>query len=91
MRRKNIKDILPFYPMSMLIAKESSSSVCIPLPVILNDSSLKDVLSGFAAGATGTAMNCWTDVPTLGRSISGSLDSPVAGFRMLDVKNFPLH
>lgn len=41
---------------------------CIPLPVLLNDSSLKDVLSGFAAGATGTAMNCWTDVPTLGRS-----------------------
>ena len=23
----------------------------------------QDVLSGFAAGATGTAMNCWTDVP----------------------------
>ena len=75
----------------------SSSSVCVPLPVLLNDSSLKDVLSGFAAGATGTAMNCWTDAPTLGpvvsirRLISGSLDSPVAGFRTLDLKNFPLH
>ena len=48
------------------------------------------MLSGFAAGATGTAMNCWTDVLTLGPCvnsesdglISGSLDSPVPPFHV---------
>ena len=89
MRRKNIKDILPSYNMSMHIAKESSSSVLHSSSSFTKRFIAEGCAVGFCCGCYRYGHELLDGRADLGTVISGSLDSPVPGFRMLDLKNFP--